>query len=71
MPHCLCTFIQSGQPMDNAGCQVHTQEKYSCGQCACDNYRPRSAPIRRPDGDRYGQFRWAFCACGHCAQDHN
>jgi hypothetical protein len=66
---CTCTFVAAGEPMQNNECTVHTQPKYACDECGCDNYRPRKAPI--PGGGYRGMDQWFACVCGHLAQSHN
>lgn len=64
---CTCQFVATGQPMNQAGCEVHTQSTYACliKKCTCDDYRPTHAP------KEFGMGRsWSRCSCGHMSDEH-
>lgn len=65
-PKCECKFVAHGEPMKMNGCPVHTQAKYQCDECGCDNYRPMGPPTPYKTG-----WVWKNCVCGHPAQEHN
>ncbi len=73
-PLCTCKFVGAGEPMDNKGCAVHTQNHYPCDgrwgagghvHCQCTNYRPTRQPGNQNQGG------WPACVCGHAATSHN
>lgn len=69
MRTCTCRFVAAGLPMQNEECVLHTEAKYGCDHCNCDDYRPMAAPA--PHAAIKGGFFWPRCLCGHAAQDHN
>ena len=66
---CTCKFVKARWPMDNRGCVLHTEARYGCDTCDCNDYAPIAAPI--PHRDFVDGFYWALCVCGHSAQNHN
>lgn len=67
MTECICRFTAAGQPMDDSGCEVHSNSKYACERTGCDDYRPIGPAIRTADN----RLLWRKCICGAIAQDHN
>lgn len=66
---CGCVFMGEGLPPDKSACEIHSHQlQYSCGCCACLDYRPKfdPSPNKLKSSDP-----WPVCVCGHIAQDHS